>query len=329
MKTRYILYILFFVGAFAHAQDMHFTQFYASPMYLNPAFAGSNVCSRASLIYRNQWPGISTAYKTYMFSADHHVAKSPMNVGLAVGSDVAGSADLRTTVIYPTLSYESYLNRNYSIRLGVQPGIGMRSINYDKFVFGSEIVAGVGDRQASENRSTSYFDANAGVLLYSDNAYIGASFFHMNQPNESLMGSRTQLPMKYSIHGGYTYDMSEKSKDLLDYKAVNIVFHYRGQRKFSQLDLGFYYNQYVFTAGLWYRGIPVFKSYAPGYSNNDALAFLVGYKKDKIAIGYSYDLTISRLYKFTSGAHELSLTYQYCPPAKKIRPRRRVACAKF
>jgi type IX secretion system PorP/SprF family membrane protein len=311
------------------AQDMHFTQFYSAPMYLNPAFAGSNVCSRASIMYRNQWPGISTAYKTYMFSADHHLDKSPMNVGLAVASDVAGSANLRTTIVYPTFAYETYLNRSYSIRLGVQPGIGMRSINYDKFLFGSEIVNGVTDQNQSPIRSTAYFDANAGVLLHSEAAYLGASFFHLNRPNESLMGGKSQLPLKYSVHGGYTYDFSGKSKDLLDYKAMNFVFHYRGQRKFSQLDLGVYYNQYIFTLGLWYRGIPVLKSYAPGYSNNDALAFLVGYKKDNISIGYSYDLTISRLYKYTSGAHEISLAYQYCKPAKKIKPRRRVACAKF
>jgi type IX secretion system PorP/SprF family membrane protein len=329
MKTKYLFLIYILCTGLLKAQDMHFTQFYAAPMYLNPAFAGSNVCSRASLIYRNQWPGINTAYKTYMFSADHHIAKSPMNAGLAVASDVAGSASLRTTIIYPTVAYETYLNRTYSIRLGVQPGIGMQSINYEKFLFGSEIVSGVGDRIENPIRSTAYFDANAGLLLHSERAYIGASFFHLNRPNESLMGATSKLPIKYSIHGGYTYNMSGKSKDILEYKELNVVFHYRGQRKFSQLDLGVYYNQYIFTVGFWYRGLPIVKSYAPGYSNNDAVAFLVGYKKDRISIGYSYDLTISRLYKSTSGAHELSLSYQYCPPAKKIKPRRRVACAKF
>ena len=90
-----------------------------------------------------------------------------------------------------------------------------------------------------------------------------------------------------------------------------------------------YYNQYLFTLGLWYRGIPIVKSYKPGYANNDAVSFIAGYKKDRISVGYSYDLTISKLFRSTGGAHEISVTYSYCPPAKKIKPRKRIACAKF
>ena len=68
-------FVLLLNTPFAFGQDMHFTQFYATPLYLNPAFTGANVCSRVSLTYRNQWPGISTAYTSYLVSGDHYIEK--------------------------------------------------------------------------------------------------------------------------------------------------------------------------------------------------------------------------------------------------------------
>jgi type IX secretion system PorP/SprF family membrane protein len=84
MKLRLlILYIIlsaFLKDLKLNAQDMHFTQFYASPLYLNPAFTGANVCSRATLVYRNQWPGINRAYRSYLFSMDHFLTSQKVGI---------------------------------------------------------------------------------------------------------------------------------------------------------------------------------------------------------------------------------------------------------
>ena len=70
---------LFFSSFFAlffvinvNAQDPEFTQFYANPIYLNPAFAGTNICPRVNLNWRNQWPGVSGTFITYSASFDQH-----------------------------------------------------------------------------------------------------------------------------------------------------------------------------------------------------------------------------------------------------------------
>ena len=115
--------ILYLSIGLSVAQDMHFTQFYSSPLYLNPAFTGANVCSRVALTYRNQWPGISTAYKSYLFSADHYLDKYHLGIGLLLGNDEAGTGQLRTTIVVPSVAYEARLNKTIAVRLGVQPGI--------------------------------------------------------------------------------------------------------------------------------------------------------------------------------------------------------------
>ena len=67
------LYFLFLVPEKAQAQDPEFSQFYAAPLYLNPAFAGSARCPRIGLNYRNQWPALNKTYITSAVSYDQHI----------------------------------------------------------------------------------------------------------------------------------------------------------------------------------------------------------------------------------------------------------------
>lgn len=335
MKKRFLYIILFvcFATPIARlsAQDMHFTQFFSSQLYLNPAFTGADVCSRVTGTYRNQWPGVSKAYRSYLFSFDHYLQSQNLGVGLLFGSDVAGSGDLKTTIINPSIAYELVLTKKIIMRVGFQPGLGIRSINYDKLVFGDQIARG-GNVATIEDPSITkaYFDINSGVLLYTQKYWIGASFFHLNKPNQSMLpDGESFLPVKYSAHGGYKYSINEEEKDEFKIKSASFVFNYRGQRKFDQLDVGIYYTQYVFNVGLWYRGIPLFKAYKDGYSNNDAVAFIVGVKADRFNIGYSYDITISMLTNATMGAHEVCVAYQFCKLKKKKKKRLLVPCPKF
>jgi hypothetical protein len=80
--------------------------------------------------------------------------------------------------------------------------------------------------------------------------------------------------------------------------------------------------------GLWYRGLPI-KQYEPGLYNNDAVIFLLGFKYEKLSVGYSYDLTISNLGPAAGGAHELSLTYVFNNPQPRSRFAKRIPCPKF
>lgn len=325
-KLYKIILLVFLLQVYARAQDMHFTQFYASPLYLNPAFAGAE-CSRATLTYRNQWPGINTTYKSYLLGLDHYFAENNLGVGLLVGSDVAGSGNLRTTEINPMISYQARITKKLAVRGAIQPGITMKSIDFNNLLFGDQIGRGGGVPSVeTPTQSKTFFDLGAGFLVYSANYWGGISIYNLNKPDESLTGAgEAILPVRTTVHGGYKYMLSEDNDDHV--KSVSGVMHYRHENKFDQLDIGAYYTQGVISIGTWYRGIPI-KHYKPGYSNNDAIALIIGVKTKKVSIGYSFDITISKLASYTKGAHEVTLSYNVCPKKKK-KKKLVVPCPKF
>lgn len=318
------------------AQDMQFTQFYATPLYLNPAFTGANVCSRVSMTYRNQWPGVNTAYQSYLLSFDHYLDAQHVGIGLQIASDKSGSGALRTTLINPSFAFETKLNKRIGIRFGIQPGVTIKSIQFDKLTFGDQISRGGSSNPSSvasvesPTQNKAFVDVGAGALIYTSNLWLGTSFYHINKPNESIMGAtNSALPIKYSVHGGAKLAINKDEKDSDLRKYISLVMNYKGQGKFDQFDFGVYYTQYKINLGVWYRGIPGFKSYKTGYANNDAMAFLVGYQAPKFNVGYSYDLTISQLTNRSKGAHEITMAFQLCN-TKTNKPKRvLVSCPKF
>ena len=107
------------------------------------------------------------------------------------------------------------------------------------------------------------------------------------------------------------------------------MIHYKGQGKFDQLDLGFYFSKNIITLGAWYRGLPGIKNYNAETPNHDAVAFIAGIETKKMKIGYAYDLTVSKLQGISKGAHELTLSFQFCKTNKKRVRRILVSCPKF
>ena len=99
MIKRLLLGLLLGVSITASAQDPQFTQFYANPMYLNPAFAGSARCPRVAINYRNQWPALKKTYITTSASYDQHFDMLNGGVGLMVMNDKAGEGTIATTNI--------------------------------------------------------------------------------------------------------------------------------------------------------------------------------------------------------------------------------------
>jgi type IX secretion system PorP/SprF family membrane protein len=335
IRTRFILFYCLINIQIYLGQDIHFTQFFAAPVYLNPAFTGANVCSRTTLIYRNQWPEVNKAYQTYLLSFDHYIQRSKLGLGLICAVDDAGSGGLRTTIVSSSFAYEIKIKRTMGIRFGVQPGVMIKSINFDKLIFGDQLARG--GNTGAKNITTvetpaqnkAFFDIGAGALFYYSNLWIGTSFSHLNRPNESFFGNdEVFLPIKYSVHGGtkFTFNKDEKDPDLKN--NLYVVANYRGEAEFDQLDLGVYFNRSNVNLGFWYRGLQGFKAYKPGYSNNDAVAFIFGIQKETFRFGYSYDISISKLLGLTRGAHEFSITYQFCN--FKTKPRRQlISCPKF
>lgn len=319
------------------AQDPQFTQFYASSLYLNPAFAGANVCSRLSTNYRHQWPGIPGAFVTYSAAFDQSAPAFNSGFGLLFMNDKAGSGSLRSTSINLLYSYEIQLTKKIAARLGIEAGRVVRDINFYDLVFADQISrGGVATFEIPSGDKVSYMDFSSGALVYGKRFWAGVATHHINKPNQSLIGSDSPLPIKLSVHAGYNLPVgtSTLKKSEIESQYFSPAINYRAQGKFDQLDLGIYYNNMPLVLGVWYRGLPLFKAYEPGYRNDDAVAILAGVTLyENLRFGYSYDLTISRLSTSTGGSHEITLSYQFCSYKNMKKSKKRkpilIACPKF
>ena len=99
-----LFFVLFFIATVTGAQDPEFTQFYASPLHLNPALAGTGRCSRITTSYRNQWPSIQNAYVTYQTSYDQFMPGMNGGVGIAFIGDRAADGIYNTCLLYTSPS---------------------------------------------------------------------------------------------------------------------------------------------------------------------------------------------------------------------------------
>lgn len=339
MIKRFVLNIAFFLGIsmLGLAQDFQFSQFYATPLLMNPAFTGNTIQSRVSLNYRNQWAAVpnSLGFNTYSFSYDHNFASFNSGLGLQVIHDRAGTGQLQTTAVLFSYAYQIRMNRKFSIKPGLQFGLGNRHINFDELVFNDQLQTGASTSAVSQeynDRSRYYLDLNAGAIGFTKSMWFGFSLHHLNKPDISLLGNGDPLEMKFSAHAGYKLPLKKNIKKVV-ISALTLTANYKSQGKRDQLDVGGYFSYVPIVFGLWYRGIPV-KNIEKGLPNNDAIIVLVGFNKNGFRIGYTYDLTVSKLSAATSGgAHEVSMSLEMASKKSQRQRRKRsrlfIPCPKF
>ena len=328
MKKTILTYLFFLSWLISQGQDPQFTQFYANPLYLNPAFAGTTIQSRFVLVTRIQWASIPGAFQTYSASYDQYIPDINSGFGLNIYYDRAGTGGLSTTTARFSYAYEIKINRNLYIRPAAEIGYVFRALDFSRLTFGDQLQT---DNPSSgeiiSDQAVQYADVNAGVLLYATNYWAGIAFHHINTPNESFLNEESLVPMKFSLHGGYRFNLSEKGT--LERNYIFVAAHYKSQGKFDQLDIGFYYEHNALTLGVWYRGLPVAYSQTAGIAR-DAVALLIGYKQSRLSFAYSYDITISKLGLNTGGSHEITIVYEWANRKNKRSKRKRVVpCAKF
>ena len=312
------------------AQDPQFSQFYAAPLYLNPALTGSTGQARAGLNYRNQWPAIEARFTTMSVYFDYFIADKKSGIGAIITRDQEGLAGLRSLSLGLQYSYELEITKDLGFRPGVQVGLYNRDINFDKLTFGDQFdangnVVNPSTAEPLNAGSKTFLDLSFGGVLFTRRAYLGASIWHVTKPNQSLVGENSRLPSKLSVHGGFKIPL--KSGGISGYgvnahnseRSISPAFQYRHQGEFDQMDLGVYFTFEPLVLGTWYRGVP-FKKLGE-YVNNESIVLLIGFVKpggqskagtrDALSIGYSYDYTISKLGPQSGGAHEFSLVYTW------------------
>ncbi len=327
----YILFLLitFIISIKSYSQDAHFTQFYATPLYTCPAFAGSVIGTRAILNFRDQWPAIPGAFVTTAFSIDHYLHNMNSGIGLLFFRDRAGSGRLGTTSVSLQYTYDIRVSRMIHVRPAIQFSYGQRSIDFFKLRFNDQLYYEMGaSTEVPTFESISYPDLGIGFLAYSEIYWGGFSYDHLTEPNHSLVGGYIVLQKKFTMFGGYKHLLSGRiGTDNEESLTANFLF--RSQSKYDQFDLGAYWNRKPLIVGIWYRGIPLFKAYKRGYQNNDSFAVLAGYQLDDVKFGLSYDFTISRLALNTGGAIEISIIYEFNKTLKRKRKSIIIPCPKF
>lgn len=331
--TKIVLFI-FFLAAFLmegrgqSVPDPHFSQFYANRLYLNPALAGSSICPRVDLGYRNQWPSLPGNYVTFGASFDMYISKIQGGVGVYFLNDNAGDL-LGTSIIGAMYAYKLNVGNNTSINFALQASYIQTSLNWNELVFGDMIDPNLGivnptSEIPPESNNISYPDFDFGIAFsHKGNIYGGIAVHHLTEPSNSFYNDgNSKLEMKYTVHGGAFIDLTGSYSGDNNYGgfAVSPNFLYMQQGDFHQLNVGLYVNKRPFIAGAWFRH---------NFENADAIVPMIGIEWKGFKVGYSYDITLSELGNTAGGAHEVSAGYQFnCFDQKRIREKA-INCPSF
>jgi type IX secretion system PorP/SprF family membrane protein len=331
-------YILFTVAllfsVIANAQDPHFSQFFASPLTLNPAFTGKfNGTWRLAANHRDQWPSIPKAYVTSSASLDFPILTSriPDNdvfgVGISGVSDASANNILKLNYGSASMSYHKSLDENgYStIGAGFQATYSSLSLDVSKLTFQEMLTQNgftneSGRETLANGNSQSYFDMNAGILYSGssngiNNYYLGASMYHINRPKVSFIDKNWYLSGRITVHAGGSFPIS-------DQLTVHTSIIHQRQNKASETTLGA-----AIAANLNQDQEKPTSVYLGSWIRfNDAVVPYVGLEFGGLRIGASYDLNISSLKAATNtrGGSEISLIYIKQPAENKGIP-----CPKF
>jgi len=317
--------LLLFVCSITSAQDPEFTQFYANPIYLNPAFAGSHGCPRLNMNHRNQWPAISGAFITNSVSYDQFVNPLQGGIAIMITNDMAGKNTINWSTLSLVYSYHLQVTRKFSMLFGAQATWNQKFLDWSKLTFGDMIdprrgfIYQTGDLPRGtlmENGwgTRGFFDVSAGFVGFSKNFYFGFAAKHLNMPQETMILGDSRMPMRFTGHMGATINFG-KGSQYQNVTAIspNIIYSY--QDGFMQLNIGTYIKYGVFTAGVWLRA-------------RDAFIMLIGVDSGTFRFGYSYDVTVSPLTNASGGSHELSLGLNFSCKSKPQKFRT-ISCPSF
>ncbi|HPT13652.1 MAG TPA: type IX secretion system membrane protein PorP/SprF [Bacteroidales bacterium] len=326
-KLAFLVIMIILLSLSVKGQDAIYSQFYANPLYLNPALAGSKICPRLTLNYRNQWPGLGKGYVSYSAAWDQQVDKISGGVGFIANADVAGGGTLNTYSGNAIYSYRLQATRKIVLNLALEAGYLQYSLNWDKLVFEDQIVPGTGEiipttEQMPPNLSIGTIDFSTGFLAgYDQKIYIGAAMHHITMPDMAFYTDNlNRLDIRFTVHAGALFDLEEGFQgNNIENLSVSPNIVYIQQGDFRQINGGMYVNLYPFVAGAWYRHT---------IDNPDAAILLIGFQQEKFKVGYSFDFTVSRLSMKSGGAHEISFAWQFPCPTKEFRYKA-IKCPRF
>jgi len=306
-------------------QDAVFSQFYANPVYLNPALAGNLICPRIALNYRNQYPALGGNYVTYNAAADMYVKALSGGMAVIATSDMTGPlASISGNIVY---AYHLRITQKLRMNAALQAGYYQIRLNWDNLVFEDMIVPSTGEIISGSEAQPAKLnvgdvDFSSGLVLgYDERFYLGAAAHHITNPDLAFyQGNISRLSTRFTIHAGALFNLKEAlaGRENDDFSlSPNLVYIQQG--KFHQLNGGMYLNFYPFVTGLWFRH---------NFENPDAAIVMLGFQQPTYKIGYSFDFTLSKLGMPAGGTHEISFVW-YLPCPKKEFQYKAIKCPGF
>jgi len=324
------------VAVLGRAQDPNFSQFFVSPLTLNPALTGKfDGLFRIAGNYRNQWPSISNAFTTYTTSVDFNILKTRIpefdqfGVGILALSDKSGNGALQNNYAALSLAYHKALDENgyHQIGLGFQGAYINKRLDVTKVYFQDQLTANGWTGITSEVFNTpqlnvTYLDVNMGVLYNGtsngkNNFYAGGSWYHINRHQESFHGANYLLEPRVTLQAGGMIPVGE-------YNGLHFSALHSRQAGAVNTVLGGAYmlglnqdesNPTNLYMGSWFRF-------------GDAFIPYVGLEFGNFRIGATYDVNVSSLKPASNmrGGAEFSLIYIKRPNDPNVK---KLNCPKF
>ena len=323
-----ILIISFLIIIFiipVKGQDVNFSQFYNNPIYYNPGLAGISTGMNIRAQYRKLWPRINSEFRTCNLTIDVEEINVSGGLGLIATSGSDNGGLIKTTKIGGVYSYRLIvIPREFIVQVGFEAAYIEKQIDYSGLVFSDQLDPVLGDVYESGFKSQGsdkviYPDFSVGFVSRfnlgkrsgrkpATTNTFGAAFHHITQPNESYIGLDSRLPIKTTIHFNsiiplrYNHDKEIKFAPALIYERQADLETFTG---------GLNVVKNPIYMGLWLRN----KNLLLENKNYDALVVMLGINtvinnSTILRIGYSYDITVSKLRTATAGSHEITLNFE-------------------
>ena len=292
MKTIILIGVTMMMGVSSYAQQEYsFTQYFEANSFYNPAATGTDGTQNILLQFRKQWTGFEGSPITAGALYENDLNAYHMGLGGFVYVDQIGQTTV--TNVVANYRYSVKFNEELSMSFGLDAGTDIYSTDYDRLTYWET------DQVFDNVRPTVAVPrAGTGVQLYSDNFYVGLSVPRLLTFNTSSSMSITasNLPSvvsNYYLSAGYEFPVGKDVE-----MTTNLLGKYTHRIK-PQVDI---------NAMATYREVI---GLGIGYKSLAFVSFYMQYTYDKaVIIGYSFDLTTSKISNYSNGSHEILIKYQ-------------------
>ena len=314
LSKRLILLLTIVLSVPVPGQENHFSQFYTSPQYINPAFAGDAHFMKGGIASRIMQPTAGDFIINSLAHFDYKLINQTSGIGATLFNHTETLNHLKLQVNY---AHTIRLKETLWVKAGLGLSINQRAAGSRSYLYPDQYdrYGPTGDPTAEPTlQDKVYFPAiSAGAVLYNDILWLSISGDYLNRPTENFAGQKTNYPMKVALLAGVLYPLNKttskrrfsKFGGLAPYTSIGPIVSLIYQGEYVELSGGLTFNQKPFFGAIHYRYQHDYKFSDTKYAYK-AIVLMAGYRQEEFAVTYSYDATLSDYSINRRGAHEIS-----------------------